>query len=252
MPGRSSNSSKLVAIVVVILLTVISTPVQSSKHPHTPECNYRYYAIGFWYNPVNLNNQTLGVYGRITVYDNKINGTGVRVLEFVQILFYDGSWLQIGYLKEGSTGELKYYWEYCIYAWSDPYDEDLFEDATTGSVPEFKIYRLGASGSDWVWDLLKDGLLAKRMIIPQRYSTGRAEAALESVDSSDEITYNEGTGLFTSLKYYYGGSWSNWNAIKFTNGRGKAGAEFPPDSPYHVKALNTNAFKTWGDYDADP
>lgn len=34
-------------------------------------------AIGFWYNSVNLNNQMLGVYGRITVYYNKIKGTGI-------------------------------------------------------------------------------------------------------------------------------------------------------------------------------
>ncbi|MEM1569952.1 MAG: hypothetical protein QXM89_05345 [Candidatus Bathyarchaeia archaeon] len=133
-----------------------------------------------------------------------------------------------------------------------PSNESLFEKATAGSVPEFKIYRSGSSNSGWVWKLLKDGVLKKQLSLPSAYSTGRAEAAFESIDSSEEITYNQGTGLFTTLKYYYSGSWLNWNAIKFTNGRGKAGAEYPPDPPYHAKALNTNAFKTWGDYDADP
>ncbi|MEM1569875.1 MAG: hypothetical protein QXM89_02305 [Candidatus Bathyarchaeia archaeon] len=63
---------------------------------------------------------------------------------------------------------------------------------------------------------------------------------------------NDGRGRFTELKYYYGGSWSSWNAIKFTNGSGKAGMEYPPDPPYRAKALDTNGLITWGDYDADP
>ncbi|MEM2373691.1 MAG: hypothetical protein QXI11_04535 [Thermoproteota archaeon] len=121
MPGLLSSSSKVIMMIVVVavLLVGVATPVRGKGH--TSECNWHYYAIGFWYDPINLNNQTLGVSGKITVYDNKIKGTGRWIVEFVQILFYDGSWLQIGYEKnrEG-TGELKYYWEYCIYVLSPP------------------------------------------------------------------------------------------------------------------------------------
>jgi len=44
----------------------------------------------------NINNQTLGVSGRIMVYDNKIKGNGLRVYEFMRILFSNESWIWIG------------------------------------------------------------------------------------------------------------------------------------------------------------
>lgn len=78
----------------------------------------------------------------------------------------------------------------------------------------------------------------------------RTEAALESVDSA-KTTMNDVRGRITELKYYYVGSWSNWNAIKFTNRSGKAGMEYLPNPPYCAKALNINRFIAWGDYDVD-
>lgn len=41
----------------------------------------------------NINNQTLDVSGRIMVYDNKIKGNGLRVYEFMRILFSNESWI---------------------------------------------------------------------------------------------------------------------------------------------------------------
>lgn len=242
MPSRSSNSSKiLVALGIILLLSITqrSTCTVSSNASEN-----RFYAIGFWYSSTNINNQTLGVSGRITVYDNKIKGTGLRVYEFVQILFSDGSWIQIGYVKYLS-GQLEYYWEY-LFAAAPPPSFYPIGPAKAGETPLFKIYRSDTT----TWKLLKDGSQWK-ITAPSGYSRGRAEAALESVDSAKK-TMNDGRGRFTELKYYYGGSWSNWNAIKFTNGSGKAGVEYPPDPPYHAKASDTNGFITWGDYDADP
>lgn len=220
-------------VLVAVLLVAISTPVRCKGH--TPECYWHYYAIGFWYDPINLNNQTLGVSGRITVYDNKIKGTGKYIVEFVQILFSDGSWMQIGYQKK-STGERVYYYEYFIRSTGDYSGIVPFGNAPAGAVPTFMVYRVSSSNNGWKWRAIKDGNIIIDKIFPSKYSYGRAEAVFESVDSSDKTSYNQGIGLFTTLKYSYGGIWSNWNRIKFTNGSGKAGAEFPPDPPYHARA----------------
>lgn len=172
--------------------------------------------------------------GRITVYNNKIKGTGICIFECVNMMFSDGSWIQIGYEKnwEGNM-ELKYYYEYYFPLYAQ-YDLICFENAIAGSAPTFKIYRSGFSNNLPVWKFIKDGVTVLTMIAPNaKYSSGKAEAFFESVDDTEEVSYNQGMGRFTELKYYYGGVWSNWNAIKFT-----------VDSPYHAMPLDTNKFET--------
>ena len=156
------------------------------------------------------------------------------------MMFDDDSWIQIGYEKnlEGNM-ELKYYYEYFII--SSGYTSNTFGSASAGEAPSFSIYRSGSSNNGWIWKLTKDGVLVAQPTVPLGYSSGRAEAFFESVDATKEVSYNQGTGRFTELKYYYGGAWSSWNAIKFI-----------VYAPYHAKPLDTNKFQTWGDYDADP
>ncbi|MEM2849336.1 MAG: hypothetical protein QXI36_03565 [Candidatus Bathyarchaeia archaeon] len=253
MPSPSSSKYRLVKleaflITLALLMLMNITLVQGKR---TLLDGTHYYAIGYWYSETNIKNQTLGMSGMIEVYDNKIKGTGKYIVEFVQILFSDGSWMQIGYQKK-STGERVYYYEYFIYLTGNWSKIVPFGNAPAGAVSTFMVYRVGSSNNGWRWRAVKDGNTIIETIFPSKYSLGRAEAALESLDANEEITYNDGRGRFTSLKYYDGITWKNWNAIKFTNGSGKSGAEYPPDPPYHAEPLDTNAFKTWGDYDADP
>jgi len=236
-------------VALALLIAVNTIPAQCKEA--LPDGTH-YYAIGYWYSATNINNQTLGVTGMITVYDNKIKGTRQHILEFVQIIFSDGSWMQIGYQKKKSTGQLVYYYEYFIYSAGDWSGVNPFGSATPGAVPILMVYRISPSNSEWKWRAVKDGVKIIDKTFPSKYSSGRAEAALESLDLNEDITYNDGRGRFTSLKYYDGSTWKNWNAIKFTNGSGEGGMEGLPDPPYHAMPLDTNAFKTWGDYDADP
>ncbi len=99
-------------ITLALLMLTDTTLVQGKE---TLPDGTHYYAIGYWYSDVNIKNQTLGMSGMIKVYDDKIKGAGKYMVEFVQILFSDGSWMQIGYQKK-STGERVYYYEYFIYS----------------------------------------------------------------------------------------------------------------------------------------
>jgi hypothetical protein len=226
---------------IAFILLVADIPLVWADGKLGPDGKYHFYARGYWYSSINISNKTQGVSGRITVYDNKIKGTGVCVFECVNILFGDGSWIQIGYEKnlEGNM-ELKYYYEYYIFPDIPPVPY-TFGSASAGEAPSFSIYCSGSSNNGWIWKLTKDGVLVVQLTIPTEHGSGRAEAFFESVDATKEVSYNQGTGRFTELKYYYGGAWSNWDAIKFII-----------YTPYHAKPLDTNKFQTWGDYDADP
>ncbi len=95
---------------------------------------------------------TLGVSGRITIYNNEIKSTRICVFECVNVMFSDGSWIQIGYEKnwEGNM-ELKCYYEYYIIPQQllgpilNP-----FKSASAGEVPSFNIYRSGSLNNEWV------------------------------------------------------------------------------------------------------
>ncbi|MBS7611131.1 hypothetical protein KEJ27_02800 [Candidatus Bathyarchaeota archaeon] len=228
-------------VIITVVVATIVYPVWAEGHLG-PDGYYHFYARGYWYFSININYQTLGVSGRITVYNNKIKGTGICIFECVNTMFSDGSWIQIGYEKnwEGNM-ELKYYYEYYIVRATPQPILTPFKSASAGEVPSFNIYRSGSLNNGWVWKMIKDGSLVQQLTLPSFYASGKAEAFFESVDTTKEMSYNQGTGRFTELKYYYGGVWSSWDAIKFI-----------VDSPYHVKPLDANKFETWGDYDADP